>query len=262
MASLEKKVRKEMPSAWGKVYSLLLSNGVHLQITPREVLQKDATDVVLSPSDNHWTGGSVWEAAEVLAELLSEEPGRVRGRRVLELGAGCGLLGIVAGALGAREVTLTDEVLFMMAYNVEANFKGQPDVHQRFKLQQLHWGNEEQIAQAGPPYDLILCSDLLYDRSQHVHLANTIGKLSHVGTDILFATPDGMPSDRSYYCRGFYSSLRQRGFKLSVLALDRPKEKRARVFLDETEFDSGGFDRGTISVLEMYKTSASLSDSD
>ena len=29
----------------------------------------------------------------------------------------------IAGALGAEEVTMTDQVLFMASYNLEANFK-------------------------------------------------------------------------------------------------------------------------------------------
>merc|ERR1712232_102263 len=139
------------------------------------------------------------------------------------------------------EVTVTDEVLFMVAHNLDANFKEQPDVHQRFKLQQLSWGNKDQIAAAGPPYDLILCSDLLYDKSDHLRLADTIVKLSRVGTCVLFATPDGMPSDKSYFCRGFYGSLLDRGFELSELSLDGPKAKRAMVSLDEGDFQGGGF---------------------
>ena len=40
-----------------------------------------------------WTGGGVWEAAEVLAHVLLAERGPldVRGKRVLELGCGVGL---------------------------------------------------------------------------------------------------------------------------------------------------------------------------
>merc|ERR1711907_911253 len=99
-----------------------------------------------------------------------------------------------------------------------------------------------------PPYDVILCSDLLYDRSQHWRLADTIVRLSCEGTRVLFATPDGMPSDRSYFCRGFYTSLKERGFELSELSLGEPHAKRAKVSLDGGEFVGGGFDRGLVSI--------------
>merc|ERR1712216_577232 len=102
------------------------------------------------------------------------------------------------------EVTLTDEVLFTAAYNLKVNFAGTPDLYQRFKLQELSWGNKEHIAKAGPPYDVILCSDLLYDAAHHEGLLNTLVELSCIGTCVLLATPDGMPQDKSFYCKRFY----------------------------------------------------------
>ena len=49
------------------------------------------------------TGGTVWDAAVLLATWLADA-GDVRGRRVLELGAGCGAVGLACAALGARHV--------------------------------------------------------------------------------------------------------------------------------------------------------------
>jgi hypothetical protein len=54
------------------------------------------------------TGGSIWHAGYELASYLIEHPELVRGKRVVEIGCGCGLVGIVAGALGAKSVLLTD----------------------------------------------------------------------------------------------------------------------------------------------------------
>ncbi|KAG1668386.1 hypothetical protein FOA52_004896 [Chlamydomonas sp. UWO 241] len=53
-------------------------------------------------------GAKVWTVAHVLAREISSAPQLVRGRRVLEIGAGCGLNGIVAAKCGAAEVVLTD----------------------------------------------------------------------------------------------------------------------------------------------------------
>ena len=46
----------------------------------------------------------IWASAHGLAELLEKRPDLVRGRRVLELGSGCGLAGILAAKLGAAQV--------------------------------------------------------------------------------------------------------------------------------------------------------------
>ena len=58
------------------------------------------------------TGGIVWDAAVVLAKMLEALSAarlcHVRGEAVLELGAGTGLLGLCAAALGAR-AELTDQ---------------------------------------------------------------------------------------------------------------------------------------------------------
>ena len=57
------------------------------------------------------TVSTVWDAAIILARYLANPvvfpPGYFRGRRVLELGSGCSLPGIVAWLLGAHTI-LTD----------------------------------------------------------------------------------------------------------------------------------------------------------
>merc|ERR1711912_85667 len=54
------------------------------------------------------TGNLVWPACHAFGAYLCEHPEIVRGRRVVELGAGTGCAGLVAAALGADEVLLTD----------------------------------------------------------------------------------------------------------------------------------------------------------
>jgi predicted nicotinamide N-methyase len=64
----------------------------------------------------------VWEAGVALAEYLSRHMGEreLRGRRVLELGAGPGIAGIAAAMRGAH-VTLTDRDTALLQQNVEAH---------------------------------------------------------------------------------------------------------------------------------------------
>jgi hypothetical protein len=53
-------------------------------------------------------GARVWTVAHMLCRELAAHPSIVRGQRVLEIGAGCGVCGILAAKLGAEAVVLTD----------------------------------------------------------------------------------------------------------------------------------------------------------
>ena len=72
--------------------------------------------------------GVLWESAPCLVRWLLEDPERmdtyIKDKRVLELGAGLGLVGTALAKLGARHVTLTDlpQQLTLLRRNLEANF--------------------------------------------------------------------------------------------------------------------------------------------
>ncbi|KAF7978323.1 hypothetical protein HWV62_941 [Athelia sp. TMB] len=56
-------------------------------------------------------GGIAWPAGQVLAKYLVDlGPSVVQGKKILEVGSGTGLVGLVAAALGARQVWITDQL--------------------------------------------------------------------------------------------------------------------------------------------------------
>ena len=59
-------------------------------------------------TDYDLTGQIVWPASQVLAWYLRQTKTVVEGKHVVEVGAGCGLVGGVAKQCGAASVTLTD----------------------------------------------------------------------------------------------------------------------------------------------------------
>lgn len=60
-------------------------------------------------------GAKVWTVAHTLCKELVRHPEIVRGKSVLELGAGCGACGLLAAKLGAAQVVLTDYVDQLLA---------------------------------------------------------------------------------------------------------------------------------------------------
>jgi hypothetical protein len=87
-----------------------------------------APDSKLAPpangADADGTGLELWGGGRYLANFLTIRPGVVKGCRVLELGAGAGLPGLVASRCGAAEVLLTDgdaRAVRLLEKNVAAN---------------------------------------------------------------------------------------------------------------------------------------------
>ncbi|XP_066492472.1 protein N-lysine methyltransferase METTL21A [Tiliqua scincoides] len=127
----------------------------------------------------------VWDAAVVLCTFLEMGSIDLRGRLVIELGAGTGLLGIVAALLGAH-VTITDRkaALDLLELNVQANLPA--DLQPRTTVKELTWG---QGLAGFPPgaYDFILGADIVYLEETFADLLLTLEHLSSDHTVILLS---------------------------------------------------------------------------
>ncbi|CUS10097.1 unnamed protein product [Tuber aestivum] len=139
------------------------------------------------------TGLRTWEAALALAEyLILSHLGRfysfpgaavVAGERlveeagsVLELGAGTGLVGIVAARLGAGRVVVTDGdevVCDDLKAGLERN--GVADV---VGVRRLVWGEEKEgEGNEGERFDLVVGADVTYDTTAIAHLVAELVRL-------------------------------------------------------------------------------------
>ncbi|KAH0541344.1 hypothetical protein FGG08_004182 [Glutinoglossum americanum] len=122
----------------------------------------------------------LWNASVQLAELVSGDDlmWRVRGERVLELGAGSGLAGIISALAGAEEVVISDypapEILENISLNISRNIPSsiQPCV----SVQGHIWGllSDELSTASKGKFNVILAADVFWMPGQHRNLAHSM----------------------------------------------------------------------------------------
>lgn len=146
-------------------------------------VRQNRGDIAVDP-----TARWVWDACPLVCEYLCDGDrvdALVRGRRVVELGAGTGLPGLVCSKLGAASVTLTDlpSELALLEENVELNrARGDSPVCVRA----CAWGELEEPT---PTFDTVVVSDVLYHQPVRVleALADTIRRLVAANGVVVFA---------------------------------------------------------------------------
>ena len=122
----------------------------------------------------HWGGGLA------LARHVPDHPVVVAGRRVLDLGAGSGIVGIAAAKAGARHVVAADidpYAITAIRLNAEAN-----GVMIETMLGDL-------MAGAPPDVDVVLAGDTFYNAEVATQAAAFLGRCLDKGIDVLVGDP-------------------------------------------------------------------------
>lgn len=133
-------------------------------------------------------GVALWPAAIALAHDVAARADALRGTRLLELGAGTGLPGIVAASLGARVVQTDRHELAMQICKRNGERNGVTSIEHRL----ADWTTWDDAGR----YEWIIGSDILYGDVLHPHLRHIFEANLAPGGRVLLSDPFRAPSMR------------------------------------------------------------------
>lgn len=160
-------------------------------------------------SDPYW--GILWDAAVEMAGcvLKAEWPD---GGRALEIGCGCGLVG-VAGLMAGLDVTFSDLVPDAVQLSLSnATINGFPNAAGRA----IDWRDE-----IGESFDLLLASDVLYETGQHESLLAFANRTLKPGGCLWIGDPGRQQAEL------FLQRAEQQGWQVQVRDRELRPLKRA-----------------------------------
>lgn len=161
----------------------------------------------------------IWTSAIALADFLRTEPEWVRGKRVLELGAGIGLPSFSV-AKQAAEMIISDhapEAVALIAQNIQ--YLELANAQARL----IDWNHFPSDIVT----DVVLLSDVNYAPEQFEALLTLIRKLLEQGTVILLATPQRITASpfaealQAFIKRSFLQTVpaKEQGMDIRILIL-------------------------------------------
>jgi predicted nicotinamide N-methyase len=146
------------------------------------VLSLDEETRFLNDPDRRVPYGAVlWPAAIALAHEIATRAAEFRGKTVLELGAGTGLPGLAAAALGAAVVQTDRSELIAHVCRLNGERNRMAGIECRLG-DWSEWTDDTR-------YDWIVGSDILYADTQHEHLRRIFGGNLAPGGRVLLSDP-------------------------------------------------------------------------
>ncbi|MBE1708024.1 methyltransferase [Mesorhizobium japonicum] len=159
-----------------RFYTAHPGSGLRRLVDPEDDI--DANDDAPEPQPPYWA--YAWAGGAVLARYILDNPMTVAGRRVMDLGAGSGIVGIAAAKAGASEVTAAEidhNGVAAIGLNAEVNGVEITIVHLDITM--------------GPPpaVDLVLAGDVFYGHEVALRVIPFLDRCLAAGIDVLVGDP-------------------------------------------------------------------------
>ncbi len=162
-----------------------------------EIVDRDALlRAECLPDPPYWA--HLWIGARALARVLAAS-GNLHGKRVLDLGCGLGLTGLVAACLGA-EVWFADREAAALEFVRASADRNALD---RLKFVEIDFSRESLDAD----FDLILGAEIVYDPQAYAPLADFLDRHLRPGGSLYLT--DAFRADAEV----FFDCLRRRGLR-------------------------------------------------
>lgn len=148
-------------------------------------------------------GGRIWKSSVVLSALLKSEKLRnlinFENKRILEIGAGAGICGIVCSTLNIKQITITDRdpgCLVLIEKNIQENL-GKIN-KEKIEIKNFDWGNEELLEKFKGTFDILIGSDIIYSSFMIEPLCNALDFLCENDTKMLISLADRGDEDSDF----------------------------------------------------------------
>jgi predicted nicotinamide N-methyase len=182
------------------------------ELTPIwEATEKDLAAVNVAPP--FWA--FPWAGGQALSHYLTDNPEAVRGKRVLDIACGSGLVGVAAALAGAAEVVANDiDAICEAAVALNAELNGVT----------IGWLGGNLLADEPPPYDVIVAADVFYEQ-RPAQMFRAFLERAHANGTAIFAGDPG----RTYFPRDAFRQVAEYAVETTTEIENNPLQ-HARVW--------------------------------
>jgi len=137
------------------------------------------------------TGAAVWDSGMVLAKFVEfHHQELIANKSIIEIGAGCGVTGLVACRLGCKEIIFTDQIhmLPLLTRNVEENAQQMEGVA---TVKEFTW-KEDDIPDwiVEKHFDVVLAADCVFNESINADLVAVLVALCPTSSTIVLLSSE------------------------------------------------------------------------